>query len=115
MYGARGRRLRPGRQSGSSRRRGGGRRRRRCRRGSPAGKGGFKLSLFGYEPELDHQAITREQSGKRINLKDPAKSLLLQKSTAAAPHAGGQRFKVDGPEYRTLLAWLKEGAPGIGE
>jgi len=82
--------------------------------GSPAGKGGLKLSLFGYEPELDFAALT--QAGKnRLDLKAPERSLLLQKATLAVPHAGGQRFKPTSREYYALLFWLKEGAPGIGE
>lgn len=83
--------------------------------GSPVGKGGFKLSLFGYEPELDQPAIVKDADGKRVNLKDPARSMVLQKATMMMPHAGGQRIKVDSPEYRTMLAWLKAGAPAVGE
>jgi hypothetical protein len=83
--------------------------------GSPAGKGGLKLSLFGYEPELDYVAIAKDGEGKRVNLKAPEQSLFLQKATLAVPHAGGQRFKPNSREYYALLFWLKEGAPGIGE
>jgi hypothetical protein len=81
--------------------------------GSPTGKAGFKLSLFGYEPALDHTAIVQDGSGRRVNLKDPARSLILLKPTMSVPHGGGPRFKVDSPAYRTLLAWLKAGAPGV--
>jgi hypothetical protein len=81
--------------------------------GSPVGKGGFKLSLFGYEPDLDHPAIVKDGGGKRVNLLDPAKSLLLQKPTMALPHGGGVRIKPNSPEYQTVLAWLRAGAPGL--
>jgi hypothetical protein len=80
--------------------------------GSPAGKAGFKLSLFGYEPALDHEAIVQGSGGRRVNLKEPARSLILLKPTFSVSHGGGQRFKVNSPEYRTLLAWLKAGASG---
>lgn len=83
--------------------------------GSPAGKGGFKLSLFGYEPELDHAAIVKDGEGKRIDANTPEKSLLLQKATMAVTHAGGLRFKKDSPDYRVMLEWIKSGAPGLGE
>jgi len=83
--------------------------------GSPVGKAGFKLSLFGYEPADDHNAIAKDAGGKRLNLKDPAKSLFLTKATMGVPHGGGMRFKATSPEYRTLLSWIKEGAPGLGE
>jgi hypothetical protein len=83
--------------------------------GSPAGKGGLKLSLFGYEPELDHPAIVKDADGRRVDLKKPENSLLIRKATGAVSHGGGTRFKAGSLEYHTLLAWLKEGAPGIGE
>src|SRR5687768_17193920 len=36
--------------------------------GSFQGKGGFRLSLFGYDPEKDYFAITREVLGRRIDI-----------------------------------------------
>src|SRR5437870_2820390 len=47
--------------------------------GSFQGKGGFRLSLFGYEPDKDFVAITRDSVGRRINPVDPENSLLLLK------------------------------------
>jgi hypothetical protein len=79
--------------------------------GSPAGKGGFKLSMFGYDPALDQPAIVTADGGRRVDLKDVPKSLLLQKPTASVPHGGGQRFPLDSPEYRALRAWMEAGAP----
>src|SRR5688500_17653500 len=35
--------------------------------GSFQGKNGFRLSLFGYEPDKDYAALTREQQGRRLN------------------------------------------------
>lgn len=81
--------------------------------GSPVGQAGFKLSLFGYEPDADHAAIVQDGDGRRVNRDDPARSLILRKATAAVSHGGGRRFGADSPQYRTLLAWLKEGAPGL--
>src|SRR5580765_5399020 len=43
--------------------------------GSFQGKGGFRLSLFGYEPEKDFVAITRDSVGRRVNPIDPDNSL----------------------------------------
>jgi hypothetical protein len=59
--------------------------------GSIRGQRGFKLSLFGYEPSLDYDAITGGD-GRRIDRKEPEKSLLLQKATAQVAHGGGFRF-----------------------
>src|SRR6185436_19694301 len=47
--------------------------------GSIRGQGGFKLSLFGYEPELDYEAITKNQDGRRVDRAHPEKSLVLVK------------------------------------
>jgi hypothetical protein len=78
--------------------------------GSIRGQAGFKLSLFGYEPDLDYDAIVKAQDGRRINRTDPAKSLILMKPTFGIPHGGGERFKAGSLEYDAILDWLKDGA-----
>lgn len=83
--------------------------------GSPVGKGGFKLSLFGYEPEDDYKVIVKDLNGKRVNLTDPANSLFLLKPTMGTAHKGGLRFAKDGPEYKAILGWLQAGAPNKTE
>ena len=74
----------------------------------------FKLSLRGQDPDLDWLALTRDQGGRRVNLIEPEKSLILLKATGAIAHEGGKRFAPDSPEYAALLAWLREGAPDSG-
>jgi Protein of unknown function (DUF1549)/Protein of unknown function (DUF1553) len=78
--------------------------------GSIRGQAGFKLSLFGYEPDLDYNAIVKAGDGHRVNLADPAKSLILLKPTASVEHGGGERFKVSSLEYEAILDWLRDGA-----
>ena len=80
--------------------------------GALAGKGGFRLSLFGYDPAADHLAITRDAHGRRIDLADPGTSLLLTKPTTALAHKGGKRLDVGGEDYRLLAAWIEAGCPG---
>jgi hypothetical protein len=80
--------------------------------GAQYGKGGFKLSLLGYDPDLDHASITRDCLGRRVDLAVPERSLLLLKPSGAAPHEGGVRLPKDGVSYRALLAWLRGGAAG---
>src|SRR5438067_3346676 len=63
--------------------------------GSFQGRGGFRLSLFGYDPDKDYLALTREALGRRVNLSDPDDSLLLLKATGAVAHGGGRRFGRD--------------------
>lgn len=79
--------------------------------GAARGKDGFRLSLFGYNPQADYLYVTREESARRINLAVPETSLLLEKAIGAVPHTGGKRFDKDSGYYRTLLAWLQAGAP----
>ena len=78
--------------------------------GALAGKGGFRLSLRGYDPLFDHKTITRESLGRRIEYADPAKSLLLTKPTGAVPHKGGIRVNVDSSDYKMLSEWILQGA-----
>ena len=80
--------------------------------GSARGKDGFHLSLFGYDPDGDYFRITREVSGRRLNLALPAESLILQKATGSVVHTGGKRFDANSDLYKTLLRWIEEGAQG---
>ena len=79
--------------------------------GAALGQGGFKLSLFGSEPEADHAAITRQLSGRRIDRAEPTRSLLLRKPTRDLPHKGGRVLREESPAYRALLAWVERGFP----
>src|SRR5262249_8442014 len=79
--------------------------------GKASGQNGFKLSLFGFDPEFDYNAIVKEARGRRLFPAAPAESLILRKATAAVPHGGGRRFTTDNETYQTLLRWIKQGAP----
>lgn len=79
--------------------------------GAARGKDGFRLSLFGFDPEGDHYRLTREIPGRRINLALPAESLLMEKGAGVVPHTGGKRFDVGSEHYNTVLRWLEAGAP----
>lgn len=78
--------------------------------GAASGRGGFKLSLWGSNPDADHQAIVTELEGRRVNLSHPEKSLILLKPTRELDHKGGQRFTPDSPSAKLLHQWLKHGA-----
>lgn len=79
--------------------------------GALAGKNGFKLTLRGYDPEVDYDTLTRQSIGRRVSLAEPANSLILQKATFAIPHGGGKRFAKDSLEYRVISEWIAAGAP----
>jgi hypothetical protein len=79
--------------------------------GAARGKDGFRLSLFGYDPDGDHYRLTREMNGRRINLALPAESLLLEKATGKVPHTGGTRFDDKHEFHQTIVRWLEAKAP----
>lgn len=77
--------------------------------GAARGKDGFRLSLFGFDPDGDQFRIARELPGRRINLALPEESLLMTKSVGSVPHTGGKRFGTDSEYYATMLRWLRAG------
>ena len=79
--------------------------------GSASGQDGFRMSLFGFDPDGDHFRITGQLAARRINLALPAESLLREKAIGAVPHTGGQRFAPGSELDQTLLAWLEATAP----
>src|SRR4051794_37032956 len=77
--------------------------------GNLNGKGGFKLSLRGENPEFDRNAMTRDALGRRVDPHRPEQSLVLRKPAGQAPHEGGLRFPVGSPEYEILRRWIAAG------
>lgn len=82
--------------------------------GAAAGKNGFGLTLFGYDPGKDHRALTRDFRGRRLDCADPDRSLLLTKPTGEVRHKGRKRFTADSDPYETLREWIAGGAPDDG-
>lgn len=78
--------------------------------GALAGKNGFKLTLRGYDPDLDYDMLTRQSVGRRVSMADPSASLMLQKPTMGIPHGGGKRFATNSLEYRVIAEWIANGA-----
>lgn len=79
--------------------------------GKASGQNGFKLSLFGFDPAYDHEAIVREARGRRVFPASPKQSLLLMKATGKVPHGGGKRLEDDSEEYLVIRRWIESGAP----
>jgi hypothetical protein len=77
--------------------------------GSPQGKGGFRLSLRGFDPSLDYATLTHEDFGRRTNPASPDESLILKKALGDLPHLGGRRFRRIDPEYQVLRGWIENG------
>ena len=74
------------------------------------GQGGFKLSVFGFEPESDYNAMIRDRDQRRVDLLNPENSLLLQKPAMRVAHGGGLRLRAGSPDFQLLAAWIRGGA-----
>jgi hypothetical protein len=79
--------------------------------GAARGKDGFRLSLFGFDPDGDHYRITREMPGRRIDFAVPEASLFIEKSIGAVPHTGGKRFEPESELNAKLMQWVGAGCP----
>lgn len=79
--------------------------------GKFGGRGGFQVSLLTLSPQDDYDPIVRAAKGRRVNLVEPEKSLLLLKATGKVAHGGGERFAAGSPEYNILRDWITAGAP----
>lgn len=80
--------------------------------GKATGQNGFKISLLGFEPEVDYEGLVNEGRGRRLSAADPEHSLLLLKATSRMPHGGGRRLTETSDEYRLLRDWMAQGARG---
>ena len=78
--------------------------------GSAAGRGGFKLSLFGGDPAWDYDEIVHRLEGRRVSPAFPEASLVITKPTEQMAHGGGTRFEYEGSEAALLARWIENGA-----
>jgi hypothetical protein len=79
--------------------------------GKASGQNGFKLSLLGFEPDVDFNALVKEARGRRLFPAAPDYSLLLRKATGQVPHGGGKRMEVGSDEYKLIRRWIAAGSP----
>jgi Protein of unknown function (DUF1549)/Protein of unknown function (DUF1553) len=79
--------------------------------GKQRGQNGFQLSLLGFDPEFDFEALAKEARGRRVFSPAAERSLLLLKPTGDLPHGGGKRIERNSPEYRVLYDWIAAGMP----
>src|SRR5579872_1868949 len=77
--------------------------------GAAKGKNGFKLSLRGYDPQFDYEALLYDLSGRRFNRAEPGKSLMLLKPTMDVAHGGGLRFEKNSDYYKIIYTWISQG------
>jgi len=79
--------------------------------GKAEGQGGFKLSVFAFDPEADYSALTKEGRGRRLFPAQPDESLLLRKASGRTAHGGGIRIQHNSDDYKTLRSWIAAGMP----
>src|SRR5579863_3135103 len=79
--------------------------------GAAKGKAGFKLSLRGYDPQFDYEALLYDLGSRRFNRADPGRSLMLMKPTQQVPHGGGMRFDLNSDYYKIIYNWIAQGVP----
>lgn len=79
--------------------------------GSFQGRGGFRLSLLGFDPHADYDALVREARGRRVFPADPESSLFLLKPTGRMAHGGGRKLHRESEGYRILREWIAQGMP----
>ncbi|MEE2642276.1 MAG: DUF1549 and DUF1553 domain-containing protein [Planctomycetota bacterium] len=79
--------------------------------GAKDGKGGFKLSLRGYDSIYDYRGFTDDLSARRINRVAPDQSLMLLKASGSIPHVGGQLTQPGEPYYEIIRDWIASGVP----
>lgn len=78
--------------------------------GAKDGKGGFKLSLRGYDPIYDVRGFADDHSARRVNFASPDDSLMLLKATGAVPHEAGVVTEHDSRYYQLIRRWIADGA-----
>ena len=79
--------------------------------GKQSGQNGFKLSVFGHDPQADFSALVHEGRGRRLFPAVPGRSLLVQKAAGTVPHGGGVRCSENSPDFVLLTEWVRQGAP----
>ena len=79
--------------------------------GKARGQNGFALSLLGFDPGFDFNAIVKEARGRRLFPSDVDNSLLLRKASGTDPHGGGKRLPVGSPAYDLVKRWIAAGTP----
>ena len=60
--------------------------------GKASGQNGFKLSVFGFDPAADYDALVKEARGRRSSPPPGAEPAVAQADRQRSPHGGGRRL-----------------------
>jgi len=77
--------------------------------GAFPGRGGFALSLLGFDPNADYATIVQASRGRRIDSATPDHSLLLRKASGGMSHGGGKRLDRESAGYQILRRFIDAG------
>ena len=80
-----------------------------CHAKAITGQRGFRLSVLGFEPEEDYEAIVKQGKGRRVFPPAPEESLIITKAAMVVPHTGGKQIEVGSENYRAMVQWIAEG------
>ncbi|MCH2124191.1 MAG: DUF1549 and DUF1553 domain-containing protein [Pirellulaceae bacterium] len=78
--------------------------------GKQSGQNGFRLSIFGFDPRGDFDALTKEARGRRVFPGDPNRSLVISKASGLTPHGGGRRTEPASDDIELFRRWIIQGA-----
>jgi hypothetical protein len=79
--------------------------------GKAEGQNGFRMSVFGFDPNFDYNALVKEARGRRVLVSAPAESLVLKKPSGQMAHGGGVRLPPGSRDYETVRGWIAAGVP----
>ena len=79
--------------------------------GKQSGQNGFKLSVFGFDPKADFDAIVKEGRGRRVFPGAIVNSLIYTKAIGTTAHGGGQRTTPETQDAELLREWILQGMP----
>lgn len=79
--------------------------------GRAGGQNGFQLSVFGFDPATDYEALTRQARGRRVFPGAVEQSLIYSKATGIVAHGGGERMTPDSQDAELLREWINQGTP----
>lgn len=82
--------------------------------GKASGQNGFRLSVFGSDPDADHDALVKEARGRRVFPADAGQSLFIVKPTGRTAHGGGRRLDPGSDDHELFLEWVRQGMPNGG-
>lgn len=68
------------------------------------------VTVYGLSPNMTNDAADHTATRGKVDLTNPANSLLIRKGTGGANHLGGAAIAPGSPDAQLLTAWVQQGA-----